>query len=78
MAAVRVALVGCGAIAKHHLKALQRSSYASEVTAVVDVDRKAAEDVVQQLPSGSQCKVRTTHARELNPHREHAVTFSGL
>lgn len=58
MAAIRVALVGCGAIAKHHLRALQLSKYATEVTAVIDVDRKTAEAFANQLPLGTQqCKV---------------------
>ena len=67
MATVRVALVGCGAIAKHHLKALQQSRYNNEVTAVVDVDRKAAEGLAKQLlpPSDKQCKVRELAARVL-------------
>ena len=47
---VRVALVGCGTIVRHHLEALQQSSHATAVTAVVDVDRGKAEELASLLP----------------------------
>ena len=52
--AVRVALVGCGTIVQHHLKALQQSSHAATVTAVVDVDRGRAEELAALLPRAQQ------------------------
>ena len=52
--AVRVALVGCGTIVRHHLEALQQSSHAATVTAVVDVDRGKAEELAALLPRAQQ------------------------
>ena len=57
--AIRVAFVGCGNIVQHHLKALQQSSHATTVTAVVDIDRGRAEELARLLPKAEQekCKV---------------------
>ena len=61
--AVRFAFVGCGIIARHHLGALKQSSHATAVTAVVDVNRKRAEELLKLLPrpeeqsNTERCKV---------------------
>ena len=61
--AVRFAFVGCGIIARHHLGALKQSSHATAVTAVVDVNRERAENLLRLLPktqeesSTEECKV---------------------
>ncbi len=54
---VKVCLVGCGAIARLHLSALQALKAASSVTVVglVDPNRKAAISLSKQLPE--QCQV---------------------
>ena len=43
MAAVRFAFIGCGNIARFHLRALRESTHLAEVTAAVDVRRASAE-----------------------------------
>lgn len=55
--ALRFAFVGCGGIARFHLRALQNSQHVTKVSAAVDVRKKNAEDFVQLLPNSQDCKV---------------------
>ena len=55
MAAVRFAFIGCGNIARFHLRALRESAHLAEVTTVVDVRRESAEKFSSLLRS--PCKV---------------------
>ena len=55
MAAVRFAFIGCGNIARFHLRALRESTHLAEVTTVVDVRRESAEKFSSLLRS--PCKV---------------------
>lgn len=54
---VRFAFLGCGLIARHHLRALQESRHSAEVVAVVDSNRRYAEEFVKLLPRPEDCKV---------------------
>ena len=51
MAAVRFAFIGCGNIARFHLRALGESMHSTEVTAAVDVSRDSAEKFSSLLQS---------------------------
>lgn len=53
---IKFALVGCGGIARHHLKALQECATTTQVAAVVDTRRENAEELIQLIPN--ECKVR--------------------
>ena len=60
--AVRFAFIGCGTIARHHLGALKQSSHATAVTAVVDMNRERADELLRLLPrtqeeNSQKCKV---------------------
>ena len=57
MSVVRLALVGCGSIAKVHLQSCRACG--GVVTALVDVRRKAATELLELLPPGEaeECKV---------------------
>ena len=57
MASTRLLFAGCGAIARHHLRALQASGRSWQVSAVVDPNRTAADNFVKELPHPDQCKV---------------------
>ncbi len=54
---VRLVLVGCGLIAKHHLGALQESGYNYSVGGTVDQSLETAQSLVSSLPNPSRCKV---------------------
>ena len=56
---VRFAFVGCGGIARHHLRAVQECGHASQVAAVVDTRINNAEQFLQLLPGTQQkqCQV---------------------
>ena len=62
---LRVAMVGCGYIARHHLKAFQRCGRAN-IVAVVDIRKENAEALAQE--AGSQPKV-------LNLNFEFTINF---
>ncbi len=57
--AVKFALVGCGAIARHHLKGLLSSSHPAIVAALVDTRKNNAEELLGLLPKeqASKCQV---------------------
>ena len=55
MASTRLLFAGCGAIARHHLRALQASGRSWQVSAVADPNRTAADNFVKELPH--QCEV---------------------
>ena len=57
MATTRLLFAGCGAIARHHLRALQASGRRWEVSAVADPNSSAAEALVRELPQPEKCKV---------------------
>jgi len=54
MAAVRFAFIGCGNIARFHLRALGESTHSAEVTAAVDVRRDSVETFSSLLQSPCQ------------------------
>ncbi len=56
---VRIVLVGCGLIARHHLGALQESGYSFCVCGMVDKNLATAEALTASLPNPSMCKVAT-------------------
>lgn len=56
MACVRFAFVGCGAIARLHLRALRENSHHTELVAAVDV-RKGAAEKLAKLAEPNHCKV---------------------
>ena len=56
--AVKLVFVGCGSIARHHLKAIQASSYEGRVCAVVDKSRTVAEEFVSST-SLHHCEVKS-------------------
>lgn len=58
--AVRFAFVGCGGIARHHLRALRGTGHAAQIAAVVDVKRDNAEEFAKLIPeeqSTADCQV---------------------
>ena len=57
MATTRLLFAGCGAIARHHLRALQASGRRWEVSAVADPNSSAAEALARELPQPEKCKV---------------------
>lgn len=65
MAAVRFAFIGCGNIARFHLRALRESTYLAEVTTVVDVRRESAEKFSSLLQA--PCKVGGANGRLVHP-----------
>ena len=50
MSALRFALVGCGGIARHHLKALGGCAHPTQVAAVVDERRDNAVELAKLIP----------------------------
>ena len=78
---LRVAMVGCGYITRHHLKAYQRCGRAN-IVAVVDIRKENAEALAQE--TGSQPKVLnflltqtcTTHARKNARTQERTCTHA--
>ena len=60
MASTRLLFAGCGAIARHHLRALQASGRSWEISAVVDPNRTAADNFWKELPHPEQCEVKYT------------------
>ena len=55
---IRLLFAGCGgAIARHHLRALQASGRSWQVSAVADPNKTAADNFVKELPHPDQCKV---------------------
>lgn len=62
MSAIRFAFVGCGGIARHHLKALVGCPHAAQVVAAVDIRPQNAEALVglisEQQGSTEKCEVR--------------------
>ena len=64
MAAVRFAFIGCGNIARFHLRALRESTHLAEVTAAVDVRRESAKfSSLLQTP----CKVGGSNCTSFTP-----------
>ena len=63
MAALRFALVGCGRVAEHHYRAVQTVKPSCCVTALVDIDREAAEAMKKKTGEGESCKVSETGPR---------------
>ena len=57
MAALRFALVGCGRISEHHYRAVKGVTPSCCVTALVDIDREAAEAMKKKTGEGESCKV---------------------
>ncbi|XP_011410260.1 PREDICTED: uncharacterized protein LOC105316777 [Amphimedon queenslandica] len=58
MAVIRLGLIGCGYICKTHLKALKELNDPSiAVTALVDINKEAAESAKQLLPAPQNCQV---------------------
>uniref|UniRef100_A0A1X7VJS5 Gfo/Idh/MocA-like oxidoreductase N-terminal domain-containing protein n=1 Tax=Amphimedon queenslandica TaxID=400682 RepID=A0A1X7VJS5_AMPQE len=58
MAVIRLGLIGCGYICKTHLKALKELNDLSiAVTALVDINKEAAESTKQLLPAPQNCQV---------------------
>lgn len=53
---LRFAFVGCGGIARHHLKALQGCGQAAQVVAAVDTRKDNAEAFASIMPG--HCQVR--------------------
>ena len=60
--AIRFALVGCGGIARHHLRGLQVTSHPTAVAALVDTRRSNAEELLHLLPptQAETCQVGRT------------------
>lgn len=58
MESVRLVLVGCGLIAKHHLGALEESGYNYTVCGTVDNNLETAKALLASLPNPSKCKVK--------------------
>ena len=59
MAVIRLGLIGCGYICKTHLKALKELNDPSiAVTALVDINKEAAESTKQLLPAPQNCQVK--------------------
>ena len=63
MAALRFALVGCGRIAEHHYRTIQNVTPSCYVTALVDINREAAEAMKKKTGEGESCKVSETGPR---------------
>lgn len=57
MSALRFALVGCGGIARHHLKALRGCAHPTKVVAVVDVRRDNAVELAKLTDQAESCQV---------------------
>ena len=58
MAVIRLALVGCGYICKTHLNALKElNDPFIAITALVDVNKEAAEAIKRLLPAPQNCQV---------------------
>jgi len=57
--AIRFALVGCGGIARHHLKEILGASHPATVAALVDTRKKNAEELLRLLPpeQAKSCQV---------------------
>ena len=57
--AIRFALVGCGGIARHHLRAILGADHPATVAALVDTRKKNAEELLRLLPSeqAKSCQV---------------------
>lgn len=55
MSCVRFAFIGCGAIARLHLKALRDNSHPTQLVAAVDVRRRAAAKLAEMAEPN--CKV---------------------
>ena len=70
MATTRLLFAGCGAIAGHHLRALQASGRRWEVSAVADPNNSAAEAFVRELPQPEKCKVGGAEWGERETQRE--------
>ena len=73
--AIRLVFVGCGSIARHHLKAVQASSYEGRVCAVVDKSRAVAEEFVSST-SQHNCEVKSPAVLSNMPKRD--WTHSGV
>ena len=57
MSALRFAFVGCGGIARHHLKALEGCSHPTQVVAVVDTKKENAQQFRELIDSANDCQV---------------------
>lgn len=59
MSALRFAFVGCGGIARHHLKALRSCAHPTRVVAVVDIKRENATEFCDLIPQdqAQDCQV---------------------
>ncbi len=79
MGKLRVALIGCGAIAKVHLKEIANLAHLAELTVVVDVDRDKCEQVAKLYSCTSEMDYRSVLQRDdidvvhiCTPHHLHA------
>ena len=53
---VRLAFVGCGGIARHHLRAVLGCAHPAQVVAAVDTQQANAEQFARLVPSNSKGK----------------------
>lgn len=58
MSSLRFAFVGCGGIARHHLKALRGCAHPTQVVAAVDVKKENAAKFAELIPQDEDCQVR--------------------
>ena len=56
MSRVRFAFIGCGAIARLHLKAMRESGHHTQLVAAVDVRKQPAENLAA-IAGSANCKV---------------------
>ena len=54
---LRFAFVGCGLVARHHLKALQACSHKAHVCAAVDIRKESAVEFAASLHKSTECRV---------------------
>ena len=62
---IRLAMVGCGAIARWHLDAIGRAAPRTDVTATVDVRLDMAEALAATTGASAYCSVEDALARRL-------------
>ena len=56
-ARLRFGLIGCGTIVNCHLRGLQAATPTCLITALVDIDREAAEKTRKNIENGESCQV---------------------
>ena len=56
-ARLRFGLIGCGTIVECHLNAIQAATPSCLITALVDIDREAAEKTKKKIKNGETCQV---------------------